>query len=536
MLTFAGSVRDSVYKQIPYTETEKELMDTVQFRRLQSIKQQSTLDWTISTAEHTRYSHSLGVMHIADRIAVQLGLPDDERQIIRIAALLHDIGHYPLSHVCEYAYHEDLGELPVLQDVNTQVLDQIKKLGDDLKQKKGKLSNEDTDQLGEINGHKIPKDLSHKKAKESDKALNKIYYMRPASGLHHEKFGADIVYYREEIRKIITEDPIIRASKYKDSVFYIITDMIVGNVSRDSITDPLFVQILHSEMDADGIDYVMRDSYFAGTSYGTFDVEQLISSMCAVKIPSGHRILCIKPEGITAADSYLTNKFNAYVNSTFDKNVVVSDWMVKQVMLWLQQDGKFFKSRTQLNKVARSADNTWYETFTDDYFGAIIGDIANGNYPKAPEMIVRICQKIRQHSPLDYVDGSEVKILSRDDGEIYERLSGSPAYKELSENRGKFYYRKDPSLQYHRIALRNKKKLSKQMPEEKFREKLAIVEADVPDWMPDGPSLTDRRRMECVTVWDEDAHDLHLLCDDERSLMRFLYDVEVNTLRLYELP
>ena len=58
----------------------------------------------------------------------------------------------------------------------------------------------------------------------------------------------------------------------------IIADIITGNVER-AFTDPLWVQIIHSEFDADGIDYLMRDSTFSGTSFGSFEIDQLIRSL-----------------------------------------------------------------------------------------------------------------------------------------------------------------------------------------------------------------------------------------------------------------
>lgn len=51
-------------------------------------------------------------MYIADTMAVRLGLGIDERKIVRIAGRLHDIGHYPLSHVCEFPYKKNLESFP----------------------------------------------------------------------------------------------------------------------------------------------------------------------------------------------------------------------------------------------------------------------------------------------------------------------------------------------------------------------------------------------------------------------------------------
>ena len=103
-LEFVGRILDNVHGFIYYTAAEEKIINTLLFKRLQSIKQLSIVNWVFPGSEHTRYIHSLGVMYIADKIAKKLELPIEERKIVRLAALLHDIGHYPLSHVCEFPY------------------------------------------------------------------------------------------------------------------------------------------------------------------------------------------------------------------------------------------------------------------------------------------------------------------------------------------------------------------------------------------------------------------------------------------------
>ena len=103
-LVFKSQILDNVHGFISYTEAEKKIMDTLQFKRLQSIKQLSVVNWVFPGSEHTRYIQSLGVMHIADKMAISMRLSNRERRILRMAGLLHDIGHYPLSHVGEFPY------------------------------------------------------------------------------------------------------------------------------------------------------------------------------------------------------------------------------------------------------------------------------------------------------------------------------------------------------------------------------------------------------------------------------------------------
>ena len=107
-LKFVKNILDDVHGLIPITSIEKEIIDTRIFKRLQDIKQLSLTHWIFPGSEHTRYSHSLGVMHIIDKMALSLNFSDEDRQIVRLAGLLHDIGHYPLSHVGEAAYSKNI--------------------------------------------------------------------------------------------------------------------------------------------------------------------------------------------------------------------------------------------------------------------------------------------------------------------------------------------------------------------------------------------------------------------------------------------
>lgn len=95
------SIRDPLYGFIDLSETETRIIDTPVFRRLHGIKQLSHAYLVYPTAIHTRFEHSLGVTHLADRVSRQLSLDDEVREVVRLAALLHDVGHGPFSHLFE---------------------------------------------------------------------------------------------------------------------------------------------------------------------------------------------------------------------------------------------------------------------------------------------------------------------------------------------------------------------------------------------------------------------------------------------------
>src|SRR5215210_2117461 len=81
------------------------LIDTPEFQRLRHIKQLGLALYTFQGAEHSRFTHSLGVMQVMTRVLDHLGkrysISEESRVVARAAALLHDLGHGPFSHVIE---------------------------------------------------------------------------------------------------------------------------------------------------------------------------------------------------------------------------------------------------------------------------------------------------------------------------------------------------------------------------------------------------------------------------------------------------
>lgn len=105
-------IKDPVHGTMQFTSTEdawvKPFIDSPNFQRLRHIKQLGLGDLIFPGAVHTRFNHCLGCCYVASQIAHKIGLADEERQLVMIACLLHDIGHGPFSHAFEGIFHEKL--------------------------------------------------------------------------------------------------------------------------------------------------------------------------------------------------------------------------------------------------------------------------------------------------------------------------------------------------------------------------------------------------------------------------------------------
>ena len=138
VLKYVGEITDPIHKNIKFTHIEKEIIDTHIFQRLRRIRQLAGAHLVYPGALHSRFEHSLGSMFLAGMAGQTLFdkgyfTDIDLIQQLRLAALLHDIGHGPYSHLFEEilkdsknSSHEILGERIILE---TKISDIIKQNG-----------------------------------------------------------------------------------------------------------------------------------------------------------------------------------------------------------------------------------------------------------------------------------------------------------------------------------------------------------------------------------------------------------------------
>jgi HD superfamily phosphohydrolase len=133
-MKFVGEITDPIHKHIRFTKVEHDILDNQMFQRLRRIRQLAGAHLIYPSAQHSRFEHSLGTMHIAGYAAETLlskGYLESEEEIqeLRLAALLHDIGHGPFSHLFEEVLneknrknHEDIGKEIILKSENSDII------------------------------------------------------------------------------------------------------------------------------------------------------------------------------------------------------------------------------------------------------------------------------------------------------------------------------------------------------------------------------------------------------------------------------
>ncbi|CAG0988696.1 MAG: phosphohydrolase [Candidatus Methanoperedens nitroreducens] len=325
---------DNVHGFIKVTELESKIIDSPFFQRLRNIRQLGFVDYVFPGALHNRFNHSLGVLQIADKIVISLQEENDifskKRELIRMAALLHDIGHYPLSHIVESVVKEDAKSKIKTSEVSINI------------EKSGNIV---------LTGHKVH-DLNCE-----------LHINRNASAdfAHHERM-ASIVIFQTEIFNILKD-----GGFSEDKIRYI-AQIIAGTYPGPEGL------IIHSELDADRFDYLLRDSQETGVIYGIFDMDQIIRNL--VYVPEENRF-AVNEKARKAVEHYLMCRYFFYSTVIYHKATVAFEWMAKEVYRGLMER-KVVSSYFDLIDLFKDIESSKkFLEYNDSYFFNTLNDVAH---------------------------------------------------------------------------------------------------------------------------------------------------------------
>ncbi len=269
-------IRDPVHGSIAIKDAEIPVIEDPFFQRLRSIKQLGFSEYVFPGATHTRYLHSIGVMHVSTLVFDSLfrgkAQDADTRRLgetLRLACLLHDVGHAPLSHSTESV-------MPRLAEL--------------------KLPARFAEKADRQAGHEdyTIKAITDSAFTESFRAV------RASHGVTPDAIAELVVGH--------TSDP---------GYF-----MLAG---KDWF--PLLHQLVSSEMDCDRMDYLLRDSYFCGVSYGKFDLDWIIDNLKASH-QDGKVYLGISERAVSTFDDFLISRFHMFMMVYFHYRAVCLEQML----------------------------------------------------------------------------------------------------------------------------------------------------------------------------------------------------------------
>jgi len=297
-------VYDPIYGYVPVTKVEYAILQTPAMNRLHDIKQLSLAYYVFPGAVGTRFSHSLGAMHIASRMVTQLLqslelnslenlFPKIQQpecvvevvQNVRLAALMHDIGHGPFSHALE----------------EIMIMNLKKNYQDELKE-----------------------------------ALARFGVKEPSHLPVHEYYSCRIT--EDVIAKLSESDlPTECREAFQAVNFKNVTALLTKDPkpSQDLCTQSglkVLRKVISSELDADRMDYLQRDSYYTGVPYGRIDAERVITNMLIHITPNKDYEVAVHERGLAAVEDMLDARFKMYKWLVSHHMVVALDQLLKQAV------------------------------------------------------------------------------------------------------------------------------------------------------------------------------------------------------------
>jgi len=272
-------VRDPIHGAITVGTDELAVLDHPFVQRLRNIRATGFSHLAFPGATHTRYSHSIGAMHMAgiafDQAYRDFPHADDRvksrfRSLVRVAALCHDLGHAPFSHSTEFAMPE----------------------------------------LAKLHIPLYPRSLDRGRRATHEDYTIAILGSQGLSSIIAKRFP----FTSAHVAALISPDV------EGDRDFFL-----VNGLDHRRILS----QLISSELDVDRLDYLRRDSYFTGTRYGQVDAEWILGNLSA-QIIDDEVTLALDSRAIYAFDHFLLARHHQYLMVYFHHKSVVYEEMLKR--------------------------------------------------------------------------------------------------------------------------------------------------------------------------------------------------------------
>jgi HD superfamily phosphohydrolase len=326
-------VVDSIHGDIHLTRCEREVIDTGSFQRLRHLKQLAMSQMAYPNATHTRFAHSLGTLAIMEKITKiakrsgQMKLSRKQEENLRLAALLHDVGHYPYSHLMER-------------------IDNVKLIGEQV---------EGTEKVETLDRSVIPYP-------------------------EHDIVGTYIVTGQRDVIEALGGKK--RAKE--------IANLFGPQRPVESQESLQLSKLVHSSLDMDRLDYLLRDSQATGVPYGQIDINYLLNNLKVS--PSG--TVAISKKAIPAAEQFLLARFFMHRTVYYHKTTFGMEEVCRQLLRRLRglESCDLPRNGEDVKKLVTSIR---LGTFTDAYVDQTIQKASSdGN-----EVIRALARSIRDRHP-----------------------------------------------------------------------------------------------------------------------------------------
>lgn len=369
-------VFDPLYGFIHLTNLEWEIIHTPFYQRLRWIKQLGFTFYTFPGAEHSRYGHSIGVMFNAHKILQRLGKGVSEQD------LFDDKVHNK-----EKTFHQSIRLAALLHDLGTFMFSHTTEMsyiryGETTHEKGGKGHPDDHEHLGSY----IIKNTDYPRG---------VTYILKQYGLDPQK---------------------------------------ISNLVKGVDPSILACQILHSEIDCDRMDYLLRDAHYSGIKYGTYDRDYLLHHFRVAQV-DGQDIVAINHNALHAVEDFLMARFAWYSQVVRSARGARFDAIAEEICYWMLEKGKIVTYSQLMEWIAHDPDK--FYTFNDSYFMQKVHYCyISGEFDKNPRIKDMAHCLLFGHPPRTIrCEEFKQRILSQDEDHVYDRIvkQAEAKVKEIKE-------------------------------------------------------------------------------------------------------
>jgi HD superfamily phosphohydrolase len=305
-----GVLYDVLYGFVPITEWEEEIINSPFFQRLRWIKQLSFANYIFPGAEHNRFGHTIGVMHSMEQMLRALGLAVTEKELFDAKSSSEEAMLHKSLRIA--ALMHDIGTFPFSHTVEYGYI---------------RHGNDD-----------------RRKAKHSKNLVN-----------NHEHLGAFI----------------IKNTRYEGGITHILEkygfDMqMISKIIKGESPYSIANQLMHSDLDADRMDYLMRDAHYTGIKYGEFDRDYILANLETFDLGRNQLGFGVRENAMRAVEDFLIARFNWYSQVIKNPGSAKFDVLSAKISQSFLQEDLIYQFHDLLTMIEERDERFFW--FNDVYF------------------------------------------------------------------------------------------------------------------------------------------------------------------------
>lgn len=334
---FKKVIFDNLHGYITLNRAEARILETPYYQRLRWVRQLGFSFYIFPGATHTRHAHALGVLHVMHRVLHSIGKAVPDSKLFN-----------PNAKDEATLFHRTMRLAALLHDIGTFPFSH-------------------SIELAYINHWR---------------QQNRNGGKKPSVMANHEELGSHILLntdFDDGITQILKEEGINPKE----------LSLIIAGVSKNKLAN----QLLHSDLDADRMDYLLRDAHHTGVKLGIYDFPFLTRNL-VVADHKGHETLAVHQDGMHMVDSFLMSRYFWYSQIINDGTGYKFDLIAAKIYEYFLENGLAYSFDHLIKKVSQNPNE--YFTFNDSYFMAKLHEYLAGRitHPMIRELSEMLARRI----------------------------------------------------------------------------------------------------------------------------------------------